>query len=203
MDGDGIPGGRRGPGRPRSDQAGPALLAAARELVTRHGYEAVSIGDIARAAGTGRQTIYRRWPGKAELVLDAFTEHAVSLVDTGSPTADGPTGAAGVAGTDGPEVVREFLERTFAALAETGPALRSLMAQAQHDPAFCAEFRERFIGPRREALRGVLARAQERGLVRAGVDLDAAVAALYGGLWTGCCWASRWTRPTRRAWPAW
>ena len=57
------------------------------------------------------------------------------------------------------------------------------MAQAQHDPAFCAEFRERFIGPRREALRGVLARAQERGLVRAGVDLDAAVAALYGGLW--------------------
>jgi AcrR family transcriptional regulator len=200
VDGEGIPGGRRGPGRPRSDRAGPALLAAARELVTRYGYEAVSIADIAQAAGTGRQTIYRRWPGKAELVLDAFTEHAVSLVDTESPETDGPAGAGGTAGTGGGSagtvgaggageaagpggVVREFLERTFAALTETGPALRSLMAQAQHDPAFCAKFRERFIGPRRAALRVVLARAQQRGLVGAGVDLDAAVAALYGGLW--------------------
>jgi AcrR family transcriptional regulator len=171
VDGTGIPaGGPRGPGRPRSDQAGPALLAAARELVTRSGYEAVSIADIAQAAGTGRQTIYRRWPGKAELVLDAFTAHAVSQVD------DGP-------GPAGPDMVRDFLARTFAALAETGPALRSLMAYAQQDPAFRADFRDRFIGPRRASLRAVLVRAQERGLVRAGLDLDAAVSALYGGLW--------------------
>jgi AcrR family transcriptional regulator len=151
----GIPaGGPRGPGRPRSDQAGPALLAAARELVTRSGYEAVSIADIAQAAGTGRQTIYRRWPGKAELVLDAFTAHAVSQVD------DGP-------GPAGPDMVRDFLARTFAALAETGPALRSLMAYAQQDPAFRADFRDRFIVPR--------------------------CPRCTAGSGTGCCWTSRST----------
>ncbi|MEP7023393.1 MAG: TetR/AcrR family transcriptional regulator [Actinomycetota bacterium] len=173
----GIPGRHRGPGRPRSDVAGPALLAATRELVTRHGYEAVSIADIAQAAGTGRQTLYRRWPGKAELVLEAFSEHAVAQVD------EGRADVGGSADPDGPDLVCDFLARTFQALAETGPALRSLMAQAQHDPVFGARFREQFIAPRRASLRALLARAQSRGQVRTEVDLDAAVSALYGGLW--------------------
>ena len=57
------------PGRPRSDRAHQALLEATRTLVVQHGYDGVTVEMIARAAGTGRQTIYRRWPGKAELVL--------------------------------------------------------------------------------------------------------------------------------------
>ncbi len=161
----------RSGGRPRSADAGPALLAAARRLVTEHGYDATSISDIAAAAGTGRQTLYRRWPGKAELILDAFTEHAVVRVD------DEPGGGTGT------HLVRDFLRRTFRALEETGPALRSLMAQAQLDPAFCELFRERFIGPRRAALRAVLAQARQSGSLPAELDLDTAVSALFGALW--------------------
>jgi AcrR family transcriptional regulator len=158
-------------GRPRDAEASPALLAAARRLVTEQGYAATSISDIAAAAGTGRQTLYRRWPGKAQLILDAFTEHASDQVD--DPHAAAP----------GPDPVREFLRRTFRALDETGPALRSLMAQAQFDPAFCELFRQRFIVPRRAALHAVLAQVQDSGSLPAGLDLDAAVAALFGALW--------------------
>ena len=135
------------------------------------GYAATSISDIAAAAGTGRQTLYRRWPGKAQLILDAFTEHAGDRVD--DPHAAAP----------GPEPVRDFLRRTFRALDETGPALRSLMAQAQLDPAFCELFRQRFILPRRAALRAVLAQARDSGSLPAGLDLDTAVSALFGALW--------------------
>ena len=157
------------PGRPRSDQAGPALLAAARRLVIERGYQAVSIGDIAQAAGTGRQTLYRRWPGKAELVLAAFGDDAAVRVDA---VADDPA-----------DPVQSFLSRTFRALDETGPALRGLMAQAQQDPHFQVLFAERFIAPRRAALRAVLLAARSAGTLAPELDVEVAVSALYGGLW--------------------
>jgi AcrR family transcriptional regulator len=157
------------PGRPRSDTAGPALLAAARQMVLDHGYEAISISDIARAAGTVRQTLYRRWPSKAELILDAFSDHALTRVDSASAA---PA-----------QSVRDFLLRTFRALDETGPAMRGLMAHAQRDAAFCSLFRTRFIEPRRRALRTVLTAAQANGSLPADLDVDAAVTSLYGALW--------------------
>lgn len=156
-------------GRPRDEAATPTLLAVTRALVLERGYEAVTVADIAAAAGTGRQTLYRRWQGKADLVLDAFTAHARAEVDAGE-------GAAGAS-------VRDFLHRTFRALDATGPALRGLMAHAQRDPAFRRRLLTRFVEPRRAVLRGVLARAREEGELAAGTDLDTAVAALYGALW--------------------
>src|SRR5256885_7731859 len=154
-------------GRPRDTEARPALLAAARRLVLEKGYAATSISAMGAAAGTGRQTLYRRWPGKAQLILDAFAEHASDQVDDLHAAAPGP------------DPVREFLRRTFRALDETGPALRSLMAQAQLDPAFCELFRQRFILPRRAALHAVLAQARDTGSLPVGLDLDASVSALF------------------------
>jgi AcrR family transcriptional regulator len=167
------------PGRRRSDDAGPALLATTRRLVIERGYQAVTITDIAQSAGTGRQTLYRRWPGKAELVLDAFSYVAMVTVDDGNDGND-PPGDAAVPDRD---LVGVFLQRTFRALADSGPAMRGLMAHAQQDPEFQALFRERFILPRRASLRAVLERAQASGELAAGLDLDTAVSALYGGLW--------------------
>ncbi|HEY0937569.1 MAG TPA: TetR/AcrR family transcriptional regulator, partial [Trebonia sp.] len=159
------------PGRPRSDQAHQALLAAARALVVRHGYDGVTVEMIASAAGTGRQTIYRHWPGKAELVLDAFVGHARAEVD--EPPAAGSREQA-VAG---------FLERTFLALGETGPALRSLMAHAQRDEGFRQLFRDRFIEVRRDSLRRLLRQQAGESAAPAETDVEAAVSALYGALW--------------------
>jgi AcrR family transcriptional regulator len=159
------------PGRPRSDRAHQALLEATRTLVVQHGYDGVTVEMIARAAGTGRQTIYRRWPGKAELVLDAFVSHARVEVD--EPTAGGSCEQA----------VTRFLERTFLALEETGPALRSLMAHAQRDPGFRQLFLDRFIEVRRNSLRRLLRQGIDRGELPADAAIEAAVSALYGALW--------------------
>ena len=164
--------GRRGPGRPRDEAVGPAILAAARKLVVEHGYEAVTTRMIADAAGAGKQTIYRRWPSKAELVLDAFLAYAEAEVDL--PRCGSVPVRERVAG---------FLRRTFDALAETGPAVRSLMATAQHDEAFRTSFRTRFIAPRRRALIRLLTAAAADGLLPPDADVEAAAIALYGAVW--------------------
>jgi len=148
-------------GRPLSERAHRALLAVTRDLVVEHGYDAVTIAMIAGAAGTGRQTVYRHWSNKAELVLDAFLAHAREQVD--------PTGS-----------LVDFLDDTFAALARTGPALRSLMAHAQRDAQFRGLFLRRFIAPRRAALGAVL---RAGGQLPAGTPVEVAVAVVYGAIW--------------------
>jgi AcrR family transcriptional regulator len=78
-------------GRPRDAAKREAILAAAYELVLRHGYVKVTTAQIASAAGAGKQTIYRWWPTKAELVLDAlehWAEHSIDLPAKGAPLRD-------------------------------------------------------------------------------------------------------------------
>jgi AcrR family transcriptional regulator len=127
---------------------------------------------IANAAGSGKQAIYRRWSSKAELVLDAFLAHAEAEVDMPRVTS-----------TSLREQVAGFLRRTFDALAETGPAVRSLMATAQQDHAFLVCFRTRFIDPRRKSLKRVLTNAIAGGLLSADADVEVATIALYGAVW--------------------
>lgn len=156
------------PGRPRDERLASIILAVTRDLVTRHGYDQVTTQMIARTAGIGKQTLYRRWPGKGELVLDAFTTSAHEQIDDALP------------GGDLARRLTAFLQLTFEALQESGPAVRSLMATAQRDPMFREQFKARFIEPRRRALRQVLVEG-DRTLRPA--SADAAVIALFGALW--------------------
>lgn len=140
-------------------------------LLAAHGYRALTMEGIAAAAGVGKQTVYRWWPSKAAVVLAALAEHAegeIPLPDTG----------------DGREDVTRFLRDTFAALrGSAGPAVRALMAEAQLDPAFAAEFRARLIDRRRAGLRALLARARARGELARDADLDLLMDVAYGVLW--------------------
>jgi len=68
-------------GRPRDPAKREAILAAAYELVLRHGYPKVTMEQIAATAGAGKQTIYRWWTTKAELVLDALEHWAEGAID--------------------------------------------------------------------------------------------------------------------------
>ncbi|MEU8874086.1 TetR/AcrR family transcriptional regulator C-terminal ligand-binding domain-containing protein [Streptomyces javensis] len=95
---------------------------------------------IAARAGTGKQTVYRWWPSKADVLHDALVLKAdvqIGLDDHGGYAAD----------------LRQFLDRSFAlALApSTTHVMRTLMAQAQIDPVFGACFREQFLARRRAA----------------------------------------------------
>jgi len=159
----------RSRGRPVDEQATPALLAAARRLVIRDGYAAVSTQQIAAEAGVARQTLYRRWPGKADLVLDAFLDSA----GRAAPRSDLPLDQA----------LREFLDQLFDHLAQDGPAIRSLIASAQRDPAFLDTFRQRFVLPRAGLVQQWLQAAQARGEVDPTADLDMAVTMLHGTFW--------------------
>jgi AcrR family transcriptional regulator len=79
-------------GRPRDDAREQAIVDAAMELLAEVGYEAMSMEAIAVRARSSKATIYRRWPGKAELVAEAMRRRAEpvleDLPDTGSLRGD-------------------------------------------------------------------------------------------------------------------
>src|SRR6266571_1975018 len=129
------------PGRKRSEQSRMAILAAAYELAGEIGYARLTIEGIAARSGTGKQTIYRWWPSKGDVVLDALATKAdlhVPIPDEGSYPAD----------------LRAFLLASFALGRQSQliEVLRALMAQAQIDPAFWQRFRNAFLQRRRDAL---------------------------------------------------
>ena len=156
-------------GRPRSDQSRQAILQAALDLVAETGYRDVTIEGIAARAGTGKQTIYRWWRRKADVVLEAINATAtreIPLPDKGNLHDD----------------LLAFLKATFAAGRRPGtaPVLRALMAEAQLDADFGAAFDEMFLRRRREALTDVLRR--HPGELR-DVPVRVAVEVVFGVLW--------------------
>ncbi|WP_030903413.1 TetR/AcrR family transcriptional regulator [Streptomyces sp. NRRL F-5126] len=111
-----------GRGRPRSESARVAVLHAVDDLLVEVGYAALTMKGIAERAGVGRQTVYRWWSNKAEVlyeasVIDALQE--LSVVRTGKPREDVKAYLDALVG---------FLTRSHA-----GAAYRALVGEAQHD----------------------------------------------------------------------
>src|SRR5882672_11537804 len=127
-------------GRPRSEKAREAVLKAAADLLLARGLGAVSMDTVAEQAGVSKATIYRWWPTKETLALDAlYTEWAAarpSPRDTGSLRGD-----------------LLSLMRPWAKLAGSRPygrVVAALLAEAHSDPVFASEYRRRVLEPRRE-----------------------------------------------------
>src|SRR4051794_24873815 len=81
----------RRPGRQRSPEVDQAVMSAALDLVSEGGFGAVSMEAIAAKAGVAKTTIYRRWPNRAAVVMDAFIARVGSqtLFDPGEPFVEG------------------------------------------------------------------------------------------------------------------
>ncbi|WP_018546593.1 TetR/AcrR family transcriptional regulator [Streptomyces sp. LaPpAH-108] len=159
-------------GRKRSEESRTAILAAAYALVAEAGYADLTIEGIASRAGCGKQTIYRWWPSKAHVLLEALAAKAglfVSNADHGSYAAD----------------LRAFLTDTFALSRRSpvGDILRVLMAQAQIDPEFGKVFRTDLLQRRRDALQVVLDRARVRGDLPSAPAPDTVLDLVFGALW--------------------
>ncbi|UWE11813.1 TetR/AcrR family transcriptional regulator [Actinacidiphila bryophytorum] len=161
-------------GRPRSETARRAVLDAALELCQSGGYQALTMKGIAETAGVGRQTVYRWWPAKQDVLIDALRDLALRKAEGLSPE----TG-------DTLRDVRTLLDATFTlTTALTGNALIGLMAEAQHDPALSHRLQATVIGPRRQALRALLARGVADGsLSDEAASLDLAVDFAFGTMW--------------------
>lgn len=158
-------------GRNRDEDARRRILDAAFVLVGERGPGRVSINDIADAVGVGKQTIYRWWPSRTSVVLDAFVDGTIRA----TPFAEGDD-----VRTD----FRRHLEsvvRLFGSPA--GAIIRELVAESQTDETIAAEFRERFWQPRRDVSRVRLERGIALGQVRPDLDVELVLDAVYGPLW--------------------
>jgi AcrR family transcriptional regulator len=148
------------------------VLAATVELTERDGYGRVTMEGIARKAGVGKQTVYRWWPTKASIVLEALNEGATVIApapDTGSLEGD----------------LRLFIRRTVAGASGEGNErlLAGLMATAQLDETFAESFRDGFLAGRRRLLRELLERGRGRGEIGGEADLDFLVEIVFATLW--------------------
>ena len=158
-----------GRGRPRSVEADRAILAATVDLLASRGLAAMSIEEIAARAGVGKATIYRRWPSKGLLALDAFVSvfrEQQPLPDTGTLRGD----------------LTAALTAWVRAVTRTsmGPMLTGLIAEAQHDHSLRAAWRERVLEPLRSQPRIMLDRAIARGEIPATVDREVVLDLFFG-----------------------
>src|ERR1035441_11077478 len=148
-------------GRPRSAEADRAILTATVELLADRGLAAMSIEEVAARAGVGKTTIYRRWPSKGLLALDAFVtsfREEQPLPDTGTLRGDLVAALRGW--------VRAVTQTPM------GPMLTGLIAAAQYDPELRGAWRDRGLEPLRTQHQIMLDRALRRGAVAASVDRD-------------------------------
>lgn len=155
-------------GRPRSPEVDLGILRAAMRVMARKGYAGMTIDEVAAEARVSRPTIYLRYPGKAELATAALAAYR----DLGRPDETGDTRADLISRL---RHFRKGIERPF------GMAmLGSILTEEHSTPELLALWRERLVKPRRAELREVLEHARERGELREGGDVEAAVNMLIG-----------------------
>ncbi|MQA93155.1 MAG: TetR family transcriptional regulator [Streptosporangiales bacterium] len=160
----------RPPGRPRSERAAQAILDATLDLLGETGVAGLSIEAVAARAGVGKTTIYRRWSGKDDLIIDALA----------SLKAPAPEPLE--------ESVREDLVAQLNATRATAGDMRSrcaiglVMGEGDRYPHLVERFHADVVEPRREVLRGVLRRGVASGELRADLDVDAAAVLLSGAM---------------------
>ena len=162
----------RGVGRPRNEPLRQAILDAAIGLVERDGFNAVTVEAIAARAQTSKTTIYRWWPGKAAVVMDAFLLAAQPTIQPAR------TGSLREELTNQMKALARFLQRT-----DAGRTITGLIAEAQSDPELASAIRERWLAPRRAAAAAEFHRAGQRGELRLDQDDEVLIDTLYGALY--------------------
>ena len=155
-------------GRHRSLEAEASILKAALYLLERNPMRKVTADAIARRAGVSKATIYKWWPNKNMVALDAYlggmTERVV-MPDTGSAELDFRIQLKSVT-----TFYKSPLGRLFC----------QFIAEGQSDPAFLAMFRDRFLTVRRDAARVMWQRGVSRGEIRREIDAEIVLDLVYG-----------------------
>jgi len=154
-------------GRPRSERARLAVLEAAADLLVEGGLSAATIEAIASRAGVSKVTIYKWWPSRGSVAIDAYFHRYRATADFG----DSGDLAADLTGQ-----IRLLLD---AFRGRAGEIMAELIGQAQTDPALAETVRSHWLEPRRTATAAVLGRAIARGDVRRDIDVPVVMDQLY------------------------
>jgi AcrR family transcriptional regulator len=160
-------------GRPRSEAARKAILAAAAELLLDRGLPGVSMDAVAERAGVSKATIYRWWATKETLALDMlyneWTKVTPQTYESGSIRLD-----------------LLALLGAWSRLASGRPygrVVAALIMEGQTDPAFSAEYHRRMVEPRRAQARAIFGHAIKRDEIPAETRVEVAIDLIYGPLY--------------------
>jgi AcrR family transcriptional regulator len=165
-----LPEAARRPGRPRSERAEQAILAAAIEAVGEHGIDGMSCEDVAARAGVGKATLYRRWAGKEDLLIAAFASIKAPLPELRGESVRADLIAlldAIAADADDPRYAQHYA---------------FLHGAGQRYPRLVARYKDEVIEPRRDLIRAVLRRGADAGELRADTDVEVAMLLLTGAV---------------------
>ena len=160
----------RRPGRPRSEQADQAILSAALDLFAESGPDALCIEQVAAKAGVGKATIYRRWTGKEDMLVDALGSLSTHL-----PVPQGRS-------------VRADLVALLNAICKEAadPRRSRLFALLQGEgvryPRLMEKYIETVVRPQRDLVWSILRRGVATGELRENTDIDAATFLLNGAV---------------------
>jgi AcrR family transcriptional regulator len=158
----------RNRGRRRSLEAEAAILKATLYLLERQPLRKVTADAIAQRAGVSKATIYKWWPNKNLVALDAYLAGMTQQV----PTPD--TGSAEV------DFTRQLKSLMAFYTSSLGRLFGQFIAEGQSDPEFLALFRERFLYARRAAARVMWQRGVDRGEIRKEIDGEIVLDLIYG-----------------------
>jgi len=157
--------------RNRSEKAHSRVIEAAVALFAESGIESTSMDAIARASGVSKATIYRHWPDKDTLCLEVLAylhglDKDLPVFDTGDFRAD-------------------MIAQLRYDPAEARKALREsiiphLMAYASHNRVFGDAWRSRVLDPVRTALREMMERGKQRGVLKPDLDPEVGLAMILG-----------------------
>lgn len=150
----------RKPGRPRSAQAEQAALQATLELLASHGVHGFGMETVANTAGVAKTTVYRRWPSKDDLIVDALVH---MKGEPAPPPGDSVRG-------DLLALLRRMRDQPRKNL-----ALRitpRIVAEGECCPQLVAKFRDRVVRPRRAIFAAVLQRGIHSGGIRSDADVE-------------------------------
>jgi AcrR family transcriptional regulator len=158
---------KRSPGRARSESARIAILNATLNLLETHSLQQITIEAIAKEAGVGKATIYRWWPSKVSVVIDAFVQN--HIVQTPMPK-----------GGSCREAIAAHIHRMVQQYAGKGGRLvAQILAEGQSDPEVLCEFRERFFYGRRAMVREVIEEGRRNGEFRTDINAEFLMDVVY------------------------
>ena len=162
----------KGPGRPRDEEARKRILDSAAHLLEHKCIDDITVDAIAEHSGAGKATVYRWWPNKAAVLIEAFRERI---------SRDLPFPDTGDFRQDLRQQLQNFTEIIY--WGKRGRVFRSFIAGAQADPEMAKAFRDVWIRPRRAEARMLFEKYIANGIARPDLDPDLAVEIMFSPLY--------------------
>ena len=162
------PAATRTPGRPRSEASRNAILDATRRMALHTSVRDLSIEAIAKKAGVGKTTIYRWWPNKVAVVIEAFADQMDMI------------SAAGSHETPSETLLRQMDRLIRQLRSRTGKIIADLMAEAQSDAKVMAQFNEFYMNARRQMIYDIIFAGQKSGEFTETMNTDMVVDLVLG-----------------------